>query len=79
MDPESLSPPAIGKVNNILSPFKNPMSMAHLNDGVIAGKLRGILGKEIVFRYWEGMTIVAKAPKARLGDPPPDPCHPSPP
>ena len=45
--------------------------MAHLNDGVIAGKLRGILGKEIVFRYWEGMTIVAKAPKTRLGDPSP--------
>ena len=45
--------------------------MAHVNDSVIAGKLRGTLGKEIVFRYWEGMTIVAKAPKARVGDPTP--------
>ncbi len=45
--------------------------MAHVNDSVIAGKLRGILGKEIVFRYWEGMTIVAKAPKARVGNPSP--------
>jgi len=45
--------------------------MAYSNDSVITGKLRGILGKEIVFRYWEGMTIVAKAPKARLGDPSP--------
>ena len=43
--------------------------MAYSNDSVITGKLRGILGKEIVFRNWEGLTIVAKAPKARLGEP----------
>ena len=45
--------------------------MANSNNSVITGKLRGILGKEIVFRDWEGKTIVAKAPKARLGDPSP--------
>jgi hypothetical protein len=39
--------------------------MAHSNEGIIAGKLRGLLGKELVFRNWEGKTVVAKAPKAR--------------
>ena len=39
--------------------------MAHSNNSVITGKLRGSLGKELVFREWEGKTIVAKAPKAR--------------
>jgi len=39
--------------------------MAHSNHGIIAGKLQGMLGKELVFRDWEGKTVVAKAPKAR--------------
>lgn len=41
--------------------------MAHSNQGIIAGKLRGMIGKELVFRNWEGKTIVAKAPKTRTG------------
>ena len=45
--------------------------MAHSNNSVITGKLRGTLGKELVFRDWEGKTVVAKAPKARVGDPSP--------
>jgi len=43
--------------------------MAHSNNSVITGKLSGILGKELVFRDWEGKTVVAKAPKARTGKP----------
>ena len=43
--------------------------MAHSNNSVITGKLSGILGKELVFRDWEGKTVVAKAPKARVGEP----------
>ena len=39
--------------------------MAHSKNSVITGKLSGILGKELVFRDWEGKTVVAKAPKAR--------------
>jgi len=39
--------------------------MAHSNEGIIAGKLRGSLGKELVFRDWEGKTVVAKAPRRR--------------
>jgi hypothetical protein len=46
--------------------------MAHSNNGVIAGKLNGSLGKEIVFRDWAGKTVVAKAPKKRKGDPTPE-------
>ena len=42
--------------------------MANSNNSVITGKLRGSLGKELVFRDWEGKTVVAKAPKARTGD-----------
>ncbi len=45
--------------------------MAHSNNSVITGKLRGALGKELVFREWEGKTVVAKAPKARQGEPTP--------
>jgi len=41
--------------------------MANSNNSVITGKLRGILGKELVFREWDGKTVVAKAPKARTG------------
>ena len=39
--------------------------MAHSKNSVITGKLSGILGKELVFRDWEGKTVVAKAPKGR--------------
>ena len=39
--------------------------MANSNNSVITGKLRGALGKELVFRDWEGKTVVAKAPKRR--------------
>jgi hypothetical protein len=42
--------------------------MAHSNNGVIAGKLSGTLGKELVFRDWAGKTVVAKSPKKRKGE-----------
>ncbi len=42
--------------------------MANSNNSVITGKFRGALGKELVFREWEGKTVVAKAPGARVGD-----------
>ena len=42
--------------------------MANSNNSVITGKLRGTLGKELVFRDWEGKTVVAKAPKSRKGE-----------
>ncbi len=45
--------------------------MANSNNSVITGKLRGALGKELVFREWEGKTVVAKAPKPRKGKPNP--------
>lgn len=45
--------------------------MAHSNNSIITGKFRGILGKELVFREWEGKTVVAKAPKSREGEPTP--------
>jgi hypothetical protein len=43
--------------------------MANSNNSVITGKFKGSLGKEIVFREWEGKTVVAKAPKKRSGKP----------
>ncbi|HEY2647631.1 MAG TPA: hypothetical protein VGI38_00500 [Puia sp.] len=42
--------------------------MANSNNSVITGKFRGALGKELVFREWEGKTIVAKAPKRKTKD-----------
>ena len=45
--------------------------MAHSNNSLVTGKLRGSLGKELVFREWEGKTVVAKAPKSREGNPSP--------
>jgi hypothetical protein len=45
--------------------------MANSNNSVITGKFRGVLGKELVFREWEGKTVVAKVPKAKVGDPTP--------
>lgn len=43
--------------------------MAHSNNSIITGKFKGTLGKELVFREWEGKTVVAKAPKRREGEP----------
>jgi hypothetical protein len=43
--------------------------MANSNNSVITGKFKGMLGKELVFRNWEGKTVVAKAPKRKQGDP----------
>lgn len=45
--------------------------MAHSNNSLVTGKLKGTLGKELVFREWEGKTVVAKAPKRREGEPTP--------
>jgi hypothetical protein len=44
--------------------------MAHSNS-LVTGKLSGSLGKELVFREWEGKTVVAKTPKKRKGGPTP--------
>lgn len=43
--------------------------MAHSNNSIIVGKLNGTLGKELVFRDWDGKTIVAKYPKRKKTDP----------
>ena len=43
--------------------------MANANNSIITGKFKGMLGKELVFREWDGKTIVAKAPRPRKGDP----------
>lgn len=43
--------------------------MAHADNSVITGKFKGSLGKQLVFRQWDGKTIVAKSPKPRSGDP----------
>src|SRR5258708_40348415 len=43
--------------------------MAHADNSIITGKFKGSLGKQLVFRDWEGKTIVAKSPKGRSGDP----------
>ncbi len=45
--------------------------MAHSSNSIITGKLTGSIGKELVFREWEGKTIVAKSPKKRTGEPTP--------
>ncbi|HUR66898.1 MAG TPA: hypothetical protein VMZ03_11180 [Chitinophagaceae bacterium] len=45
--------------------------MAHANNSIITGKFKGALGKQLVFREWQGKTIVSKAPKPRTGDPTP--------
>jgi len=42
--------------------------MAHANNSIIVGKLNGTLGKELVFRDWDGKTVVAKYPKRQKGD-----------
>lgn len=43
--------------------------MAHSDNSIITGKFKGSLGKELVFREWQGKTIVAKSPKGRTADP----------
>ena len=43
--------------------------MAYSNNSLTVGKLRGSLGKELVFRDWDGKTVVAKSPKRRKTDP----------
>ena len=43
--------------------------MAHADNNVITGKFKGSPGKQLVFREWEGKTVVAKSPKSRSGDP----------
>jgi hypothetical protein len=45
--------------------------MAHSNNSLVTGKLSGTLGKELVFREWEGKTVVAKTPRKRKGGPTP--------
>src|SRR6185369_6956357 len=45
--------------------------MAHADNSIITGKFQGSLGKQLVFREWEGKTVVAKSPKGRRGDPDP--------
>lgn len=37
--------------------------MAHADNSALLRKLRGMLNKEVVFREWDGKTIVQKAPK----------------
>lgn len=43
--------------------------MAHSNNSLVTGKFSGTLGKELVFREWEGKTVVAKAPGKRKRGP----------
>jgi hypothetical protein len=42
--------------------------MAHSNNSVVTGKFSGSLGNEIVFRSWDGKTVVAKSPGPRTGE-----------
>ncbi len=39
--------------------------MAHAKKNTIAGNLRGALGKELVFRNWDGETVVSKYPRRK--------------
>ncbi|AEV97061.1 hypothetical protein A4D02_18165 [Niastella koreensis] len=43
--------------------------MAHSDNSLVTGRISGTLGKELVFREWEGKTVVAKAPRKRKGEP----------
>ena len=43
--------------------------MANADNSIITGKFKGSLGKQLVFREWEGKTVVAKSPKRRSGAP----------
>lgn len=46
--------------------------MANSNKSIVVGKLQGMLGKELVFRNWQGKTVVAKAPQGFEGKPTPE-------
>ena len=46
--------------------------MAHSDNSALIRKLRGMLGKELVFREWAGKTVVSKAPKRRKRKSTPD-------
>jgi hypothetical protein len=46
--------------------------MAHADNSIITGKFKGMLGKQLVFREWQGKTVVAKSPKRRSGEPGPE-------
>lgn len=41
--------------------------MAHSDNSVVTRKLKGTIGKELVFREWGDKTVVAKAPGKRKG------------
>ena len=41
--------------------------MANANSSLITGRFRKMLGKELVFREWDGMTVVSKAPRSGKG------------
>lgn len=43
--------------------------MAHVQKNKLPSAFSGTLGDEIVFREWEGKTIVARVPKERKGEP----------
>lgn len=43
--------------------------MAHSNNSAITGKLSGSINKELVFRDWDGKTVVAKSPKKSKATP----------
>ena len=43
--------------------------MAYANKSTLACNLRGALGKELVFRDWDGKTITSKYPGRKKGDP----------
>ena len=43
--------------------------MAHSDNSLVTGRISGTLNKELVFREWQGKTIVAKAPRKRKGNP----------
>lgn len=43
--------------------------MAQSDNSLVTGRISGTLNKELVYREWEGKTVVAKAPRKRKGDP----------
>ena len=45
--------------------------MAHSDNSVITGRFSGSIGDELVFRSWDGKTVVAKSPGKRTGEPTP--------
>lgn len=41
--------------------------MAHSNNSIVTGRFSGTINKELVFREWDGKTVVAKSPRKRKG------------